>query len=87
MHKHTFIYVVCSSRLCQGLESSGGDGSGPGRVLATLRERFVAADRKKSGFLDGAQFRAVLADLPGTDGLTVRENTTFLLTTLLQLCA
>lgn len=61
-------------RLCQGLENSGGDGGGPGTVLATLRERFVAADSKKSGFLDGARFRAVLADLPGMEGLTVRAK-------------
>lgn len=62
-------------RLCQGLENAGGDGSGPGTVLAKLRERFVAADSNKSGFLDGAKFRAVLADLPGTEGLTVSAKT------------
>eukprot|EP00752_Nemacystus_decipiens_P018631 g16705.t1 len=62
-----------AERLCQGLESFGGDGSGPGTVLATLRERFVAADSRKSGFLNATQFRVVLADLPGTEGLTEDE--------------
>eukprot|EP00903_Cladosiphon_okamuranus_P019202 g17658.t2 len=71
-----------AERLCQSLENSGVDGSGPGTVLATLRERFVAADSKKGGFLDAAQFRAVLADLPGTAGLT--EDEVERLTTLLD---
>lgn len=60
-------------RLCRSLEISGSEGgrTGPSAVLGTLRERFVAADREKSGFLDRGQFRVVLDSLPGTHGLTV----------------
>lgn len=57
-------------RLCQSLETPGSANT-PATVLGTLRERFVAADRKKSGFLDGVKFRAVLDSLPGTQGLKV----------------
>lgn len=58
-------------RLCQSLEASGGGDGGTGTVLDALRERFVAVDRNKTGFLDATQFRTVLADLPGVEGLTV----------------
>ncbi|CAM9599986.1 unnamed protein product [Scytosiphon promiscuus] len=66
-----------AERLCQSLGSSGGDGDGggssPGEVLGTLRERFVAADRGKQGFLNGSQFRAILESLPGTRDFTEEE--------------
>ncbi|CAB1102374.1 unnamed protein product [Ectocarpus sp. CCAP 1310/34] len=69
-----------SFRLCKSFEISGdsgddgdGGGDGPGSVLWRFRERFVAADRDKTGFINRAQFRAVLASLPGTQDLTEDE--------------
>lgn len=68
-----------SFRLCKSFEISGdsggdvdGGGGGPGSVLGRFRGRFVAVDRDKTGFINRAQFRAVLASLPGTQDLTVR---------------
>ncbi|CAM9306993.1 unnamed protein product [Ectocarpus fasciculatus] len=69
-----------AERLCKSLEISGdsggdddGGGGGPGSVLGRFRERFVAVDRDKTGFINRAQFRAVLASLPGTQDLTEDE--------------
>ncbi|CBJ27722.1 hypothetical protein Esi_0083_0058 [Ectocarpus siliculosus] len=69
-----------AERLCKSFEMSGdsggdgdGGGGGPGSVLGRFRERFVAVDRDKTGFINRAQFRAVLASLPGTQDLTEDE--------------
>ncbi|CAM9921910.1 unnamed protein product [Ectocarpus sp. 4 AP-2014] len=69
-----------AERLCKSFEISGdsggdgdGGGGGPGSVLGRFRGRFMAVDRDKTGFINRAQFRAVLASLPGTQDLTEDE--------------
>lgn len=52
-----------------GLELAGAGNYGA--VFGALRERFVQADQLKSGFLDRAQFKGILASFPGTDALSV----------------